>query len=67
MFGKKKYSYQLQLESPVPNTIYKERNINISVSLKNKKKEIVLNCSSALIQPTSSTCVWECATARESG
>lgn len=33
LFGKKKYNYRLQVQEPVPTTIFKERNINISVNL----------------------------------
>ena len=36
LFGKKTYLYKLELEGEFSSTIYKERNINISVVLKNK-------------------------------
>jgi len=37
LFGKKRYQYRLELQEEVPATIYKERNLNISVVLKNKQ------------------------------
>ena len=37
MFGKKNYKYRLELTGEAPTLIYKERNINIPVQLKNKK------------------------------
>lgn len=59
LFGKKKYQYKLQLQGELPNTIFKERNINISVNLTDSKGEKILNCNYYLIQPTSSIYVWE--------
>jgi hypothetical protein len=36
MFGPKRYQYKLQLQGDTPSVIYKERNINISVTLTNQ-------------------------------
>lgn len=36
MFGRKRYQYKLQLQGEVPSVIYKERNINIAVTLTNQ-------------------------------
>lgn len=43
LFGKKKYEYKLQLVGNPPETIYKERNINLSVELVTLNDEKVLN------------------------
>jgi hypothetical protein len=59
MFGNKKYQYKLELQEPIPSTIFKERNINISLKLIDKNSQKVLNCKFFSIQPTLSTSVWE--------
>ena len=51
LFGKKKYSYRLELVEELANPIFKERNINLSVRLVNLNGEKILNCSHSLIQP----------------
>lgn len=43
LFGKKKYDYKLRLTGAPPETIYKERNINIGVELVTMENEKVLN------------------------
>lgn len=43
LFGKKRYEYRLRLTGDLPETIYKERNINIGVELVNMENERVLN------------------------
>lgn len=53
MFGNKKYQYRLELSEPLPSTIFKERNINISLNLIDKNNQKVLNCKPYSIQPTS--------------
>lgn len=59
MFGNKKYQYRLELQEPIPSTIFKERNINISVNLIDKNSQKVLNCKLFSIQPTLSTSALE--------
>jgi len=44
MFGKKSYKYSLKVPEDLPSTLYKERNINISVELISQSSEKILNC-----------------------
>lgn len=67
LFGKKKYHYKLQLQEPAPTTIFKERNINISVNLVDMNNEKIMNCKSFSIQPTSSIFAWEFVMLMENG
>jgi hypothetical protein len=58
LFGARKYQYKLQLDQEFPNTIFRERNINITVKLSDSNSEKVLNCKLLLIQQILSIFVW---------
>jgi hypothetical protein len=52
LFGEKLYRYKLKLRHKFPTTIYKERNISLSVELLDEKQKLVMNCRSFPMQPT---------------
>ena len=43
-FGEGLYRYRLKLKSKIPNTLYKERNFNIGVTLVDHYGKTVMNC-----------------------
>lgn len=43
MFGKKSYKYKLQLTESIPEIIYKERNLAISLKLTTHDNKVVRN------------------------
>ena len=52
------YKYKLKLKHKFPMTIFKERNVSLSIELIDDIKSQVMNCKSLLIQPISSTSAW---------
>lgn len=45
VFGRRKYLFKLELAEPIPDTIYKERNLNIQVRLAGLDGQKVLNAN----------------------